>query len=117
MYADTITESMERAISETTRRRKIQQAYNEEHGITPETIKKAVRDLIAISKTEESSKKKGAAHLEKDPESMNAKELTKAIKQIMKKMNQAAAELDFEQAAVLRDQMVELKKMLLELES
>ena len=117
MYADTITESMERAISETKRRRKIQQAYNEEHGITPETIKKAVRDLIAISKTEESSKKKGAAHLEKDPESMNAKELTKAIKQIMKKMNQAAAELDFEQAAVLRDQMVELKKMLLELES
>ena len=117
MYADTITESMERAISETKRRRKIQQAYNEEHGITPETIKKAVRDLIAISKTEESSKKKGTAHLEKDPESMNAKELTKAIKQIMKKMNQAAAELDFEQAAVLRDQMIELKKMLLELES
>jgi len=117
MYADTITDSMERAISETKRRRKIQQAYNEEHGITPETIKKAVRDLIAISKTEESSKKKGTAHLEKDPESMNAKELTKAIKQIMKKMNQAAAELDFEQAAVLRDQMIELKKMLLELES
>ncbi len=116
MYADNITESMERAISETNRRRKIQQAYNEAHGITPETIKKAVRDLIAISKTEESPKKKGEARLEKDPESMNAKELTKAIKQIMKKMNQAAAELDFEQAAVLRDQMIGLKKMLLELE-
>ena len=117
MYADRMTESMERAISETNRRRKIQQAYNAEHGITPETIKKAVRDLISISKAEDSSKKKGTARLEKDPESMNAKELTKAIKQVMKKMNQAAAELDFEQAAVLRDQMIGLKKMLLELES
>ena len=116
MYADTVTESMERAISETNRRRAIQKAYNEEHGITPETIKKAVRDLISISKTEEGTKKKGGARLDKDPESMNAKELTKAIKQIMKKMNQAAAELDFEQAAVLRDQMLELKKMLMEME-
>ena len=117
MYADTITESMERAISETNRRRAIQKAYNEEHGITPETIKKAVRDLISISKTEEGTKKKGGARLDKDPESMNAKELTKAIKQVMKKMNQAAAELDFEQAAVLRDQMLELKKMLMEMEA
>ena len=117
MYADTVTESMERAISETNRRRAIQKAYNEEHGITPETIKKAVRDLISISKTEEGTKKKGGARLDKDPESMNAKELTKAIKQIMKKMNQAAAELDFEQAAVLRDQMLELKKMLMEMEA
>ena len=117
MYAARVTESMERAITETNRRRKIQQAYNEEHGITPETIKKAVRDLISISKAEDSPKKKGGARLEKDPESMNAKELTKAIKQVMKKMNQAAAELDFEQAAVLRDQMIGLKKMLLELES
>ena len=117
MYADRVTESMDRAITETNRRRKIQQAYNEEHGITPETIKKAVRDLISISKAEDSPKKKGTARLEKDPESMSAKELTKAIKQVMKKMNQAAAELDFEQAAVLRDQMIGLKKMLLELES
>lgn len=118
MYADTMTESMERAISETKRRRKIQQEYNEVHGITPETIHKAVRDLISISKTEEKDKgKRRGILLEKDPESMNAKELTKAIKQVMKKMNQAAAELDFEQAAKLRDQMIELKKMLLEIES
>jgi excinuclease ABC subunit B len=117
MYADVITDSMDRAIRETNRRRKIQKAYNEEHGITPETIKKAVRDLISISKADEGGKKKGVARLEKDPESMNAKELKAAIKQVMKKMNQAAAELDFEQAATLRDQMLELKKMLLEMEA
>ncbi|MBQ1207198.1 MAG: excinuclease ABC subunit UvrB [Lachnospiraceae bacterium] len=117
MYADVITDSMDRAIRETNRRRKIQKVYNEEHGITPETIKKAVRDLISISKADEGGKKKGAARLDKDPESMNAKELKAAIKQVMKKMNQAAAELDFEQAATLRDQMLELKKMLLEMEA
>ncbi|MBQ8814685.1 MAG: excinuclease ABC subunit UvrB [Lachnospiraceae bacterium] len=117
MYADTVTESMARAIYETNRRREIQKEYNEEHGITPETIKKAVRDLISISKADEGGKKKGTARLDKDPESMNAKELKAAIKQVMKKMNQAAAELDFEQAAVLRDQMIELKKMLLEMEA
>ena len=117
MYADVITDSMDRAIRETNRRRKIQKAYNEEYGITPETIKKAVRDLISISKADEGGKKKGAARLDKDPESMNAKELKAAIKQVMKKMNQAAAELDFEQAAMLRDQMLELKKMLLEMEA
>jgi len=117
MYADTITESMRRAITETNRRRKVQKEYNEANGITPETIKKAVRDLISISKADEGGKKKGTARLEKDPESMNAKELKTAIKQVMKKMNQAAAELDFEQAAVLRDQMLELKKMLLEMET
>jgi len=116
MYADTITESMRRAITETNRRRKVQKEYNEANGITPETIKKAVRDLISISKADEGGKKKGTARLEKDPESMNAKELKTAIKQVMKKMNQAAAELDFEQAAVLRDQMLELKKMMLEME-
>jgi len=117
MYADTVTESMRRAITETNRRRKVQKEYNEANGITPETIKKAVRDLISISKADEGGKKKGTARLEKDPESMNAKELKTAIKQVMKKMNQAAAELDFEQAAVLRDQMLELKKMLLEMET
>ena len=112
MYADKITDSMRVAIDETNRRRSIQQKYNEEHGITPTTIKKAVRDLIAISKaasvSDESSKK--------DPESMDAKELNKLIKELTKKMHQAAAELNFEEAALLRDRLVEVKKMLLELE-
>ncbi|WP_347501035.1 excinuclease ABC subunit UvrB [Clostridium sp. chh4-2] len=112
MYADKITDSMRVAIDETNRRRSIQQKYNEEHGITPTTIKKAVRDLIAISKaasvSNESSKK--------DPESMDAKELNKLIKELTKKMHQAAAELNFEEAALLRDRLVEVKKMLLELE-
>ena len=106
MYADKITDSMQAAISETERRRKIQQAYNEEHNITPQTIKKAVRDLISISKeiAKEESK------LQKDPESMNKKELEKLIKEIDKKMKKAAAELDFESAAMLRDKMLEIKK-------
>ncbi len=105
MYADRITDSMARAIEETNRRRMIQQAYNEKHGITPQTIKKAVRDLIRISKAAESA----AAGLEKDPESMSEKELNKLIKQVTKKMQQAAAELNFEAAAQLRDQLKELK--------
>ena len=105
MYADQITDSMARAIEETNRRRMIQQAYNEAHGITPQTIKKAVRDLIRISKAAESA----AAGLEKDPESMSEKELNKLIKQITKKMKQAAAELNFEMAAELRDRLKELK--------
>ncbi len=111
MYADTITDSMRRAIDETNRRRKIQQQYNEEHGITPTTIKKAVRDLIAISKAAEADSRQ----MEKDPESMDAKELNKLAKELQKKMHQAAAELNFEQAAVLRDRMLEVKKMLFEL--
>ena len=113
MYADTVTESMRTALEETERRRTIQQAYNEAHGITPTSIKKAVRDLISISRAEEPEKPRRAA-LEKDPESMSEKELTKLIREIQKKMQQAAAELNFEQAAELRDQMMELKKYLYE---
>ena len=113
MYADSITDSMRVAIEETNRRRQIQQAYNEEHGITPTTIKKAVRDLIAISKAAE----KAPSTEKKDLESMSAKELNKLVKEIQKKMHQAAAELNFEEAAELRDRMLEVKKALLDLES
>ena len=113
MYADTITDSMRVAIDETNRRRQIQRAYNEEHGITPTTIKKAVRDLIAISKAAE----KAPSADEKDLESMSEKELNKLVKEIQRKMHQAAAELNFEEAAVLRDRMLEVKKALLDLES
>ena len=112
MYADNMTESMQRAIEETRRRREIQQKYNEEHGITPQTIKKAVRDLISISKTIAREE----ARFEKDPESMNKKELEKLIADIQKKMKKAAAELDFESAAELRDKMMELKIHLQKLE-
>ncbi len=108
MYADTITDSMKTAIDETNRRRKLQQAYNEENGITPQTIKKAVRDLISISK----KAAKEDLVFAKDPESMSKKELEKLIKDVTKKMQRAAAELDFETAAVLRDQMIELKKLM-----
>lgn len=113
MYADRITDSMGMAIGETNRRRRIQQQYNEEHGITPTTIKKAVRDLIAISKAAITDDKS----FKKDPESMDIKELNKLMKELTKKMHQAAAELNFESAAMLRDRMLEVKKMLLELES
>ena len=112
MYADSITDSMRMAIEETNRRRAIQQQYNEEHGITPTTIKKSVRDLIAISKAAIEDKKS----FEKDPESMDAKELEKLAKELTKKMHQAAAELNFEEAARLRDRIVEVKKMLQELD-
>ena len=112
MYADKITESMEHAIEETKRRRQIQMKYNEEHGITPQTIKKAVRDLISISKKVDTAQMK----LEKDPESMSRKELEKLIAEVTKKMQKAAAELNFEAAVELRDKMMELKKTLLEME-
>ena len=112
MYADTITDSMRAAIDETNRRREIQQKYNEEHGITPQTIKKAVRDLIAISKAASASEEE----FKNDPESMDARELEKLVKKLTKKMRQAAAELNFEEAAKLRDRMKEVKQMLLELE-
>ena len=106
MYADHITDSMRNAIDETERRRKIQQKYNEEHGITPQTIHKAVRELISISK----KIAKEEARFEKDPESMSREELEKLIAGIQKHMKKAAAELDFETAAQLRDQMIELKQ-------
>ena len=112
MYADRITDSMHAAITETNRRREIQSRYNEEHGITPQTIKKAVRDLISISKAIAQEEMR----FEKDPESMNRKELEKLIAEVQKKMKKAASELDFETAAQLRDQMVELKKHLEEVE-
>ena len=108
MYADVMTQSMKAAIDETNRRRSLQEAYNEEHGITPTTIKKAVRDLISITKEAASSSRK----LEKDPESMSAKEIAALVKKIEKRMLKSAAELDFETAAELRDQMLELKKYL-----
>ncbi len=112
MYADTITDSMRTAIDETNRRREIQMKYNEEHGITPQTIRKAVRDLISISKVVA----KEEMRFEKDPESMNRKELEKVIADVQKKMQKAAADLNFEAAAELRDKMVELKTKLQELE-
>ena len=113
MYADTITDSMRMALDETSRRREIQQKYNEEHGITPQTIKKAVRELISISK----AIAKEELRFEKDPESMSRKELEKLISEIQKKMQKAAADLNFEAAAELRDKMLELKKSLQELEA
>ena len=106
MYADVITDSMRRAIDETLRRRELQEAYNKEHGITPKTIKKAVRDLISISKEVAKTQKK----LEKDMESMSRKELEELIGKVQKQMKAAAADLNFEMAAELRDQMIELKK-------
>ncbi len=112
MYADVITDSMRAALEETERRRKLQQAYNEEHGITPQTIRKAVRDLISISRTVAREE----VRFEKDPESMDLKELEKLIAEVQKKMKKAAADLDFETAAELRDKMLELKKILNERE-
>ena len=112
MYADVMTDSMRKAIQETERRRRIQEAYNKEHGITPTTIKKAVRDLITVSKAVAETE----AKLKKDPESMNRKELTKLITKVEKQMREAAASLNFEQAAELRDKMIELKKNLEELD-
>ena len=110
MYADVMTESMDRAITETNRRRSIQEAYNEEHGIIPQTIKKKVHDVIQITKAATEKQKFG---LEKDPESMNAEELNKLIKKLDKEMKQAAMELQFERAAELRDKILELKKLFL----
>ncbi|MGN1377837.1 MAG: excinuclease ABC subunit UvrB, partial [Dorea sp.] len=110
MYADKITDSMRIAIDETERRRKVQMAYNEEHGITPQTIQKGVRDLIAVSKKVAAEEMR----LEKDPESMSEKELEKLIRELEKQMKKAAAELNFEAAAELRDKLIELKRLLKE---
>ena len=112
MYADTMTDSMQKAMDETERRRKIQMRYNEEHGITPQTIKKAVRDLISISKKVDAEEMR----LEKDLESMSREELEKTAKELTKRMKKAAAELNFEAAAELRDKLVEVKKYLNDLE-
>ena len=111
MYADNMTDSMKKAIETTERRRKIQQAYNEEHGITPQTIRKAVRELISVTK----AVAKQEVQFEKDPESMDRQELEKLIAEVQKKMKRAATELDFETAAMLRDQMIDLKKHLNEM--
>ena len=108
MYADKITDSMRNAIDETARRRKVQQAYNEEHGITPKTIQKSVRELIAISKKVAAEE----MNFKEDPESMSKKELEKLIAEIQKKMQKAATELNFEAAAEYRDKMITLKNML-----
>jgi len=110
MYADTITDSMRRAMEETERRRKLQTQYNIEHGITPQTIRKAVRDLISISKKVAAEE----LRMEKDPESMSREELEKLINDVSKQMRKAAAELNFEAAAQLRDKMIELKQKYLE---
>ena len=112
MYADTMTDSMQMAIDETKRRREIQMKYNEEHGITPQTIQKSVRDLISISNKIAAEEMR----IEKDPESMSAKELEKLIKDMTKQMKKAAAELNFEAAAELRDKLVDLKKILNDIE-
>ena len=111
MYADTITDSMRAALDETQRRREVQMAYNEEHGITPKTIQKAVRDLISVSRKVAASE----LQMEKDPESMSEKELEKLIKELEKQMKKAAADLNFEEAAELRDKLIELKKTLQEI--
>ena len=111
MYADTITDSMRAALDETQRRREVQMAYNEEHGITPKTIQKAVRDLISVSRKVAASE----LQMEKDPESMSEKELEKLIKELEKQMKKAAADLNFEAAADLRDKLIELKKTLQEI--
>ena len=111
MYADTITDSMRAALDETQRRREVQMAYNEEHGITPKTIQKAVRDLISVSRKVAASE----LQMEKDPESMSEKELEKLIKELEKQMKKAAADLNFETAAELRDKLIELKKTLQEI--
>ena len=111
MYADTITDSMRAALDETQRRREVQMAYNEEHGITPKTIQKAVRDLISVSRKVAASE----LQMEKDPESMSEKELKKLIKELEKQMKKAAADLNFEAAAELRDKLIELKKTLQEI--
>ena len=112
MYADVVTDSMDKAISETNRRREIQMQYNEVHGITPQTIKKAVRDIVRITKKVEAFD----FDLEKDMESMNRKELEIVVKKLQKKMQAAAADLNFEEAAALRDQMVMVKKQIQDME-
>jgi excinuclease ABC subunit B len=113
MYADKMTDSMQRALSETNRRRHIQETYNREHGITPKTVIKKVREIIYATATPEEKTKKKAL-LEKDPESMSREELEAALTKLEKEMKQAAMELQFERAAMLRDEIIEIKKLQLE---
>ena len=110
MYADTITGSMQKAIDETKRRRKIQEEYNKENKITPQTIKKSVRDLISITKVADSDRT--GKEIEKDIESMSDKELKKLKTLLEKNMHRAAAELNFEEAAMLRDKLIEVNKQI-----
>ena len=112
MYADTITRSMELAIKETDRRRTIQDKYNKEHGITPTSIKKDIRDIISLEVDESAVEAEKNARYTKDPESMTKKELKEEIARLTKRMNKAAAELNFEEAATLRDELKELKIIL-----
>ncbi|WP_019773012.1 UvrB/UvrC motif-containing protein, partial [Streptococcus sobrinus] len=107
MYADTVTESMQKAMDETARRREIQMAYNKEHGIVPQTIKKEIRDLIAITKTNEDSQ----VAEEMDVSTMSKKERQETIKKLQKQMQEAAELLDFELAAQIRDMVLELKAL------
>ncbi|PZO94618.1 excinuclease ABC subunit UvrB [Streptococcus halichoeri] len=107
MYADKMTESMQKAIDETARRREIQMAYNREHGIVPQTIKKEIRDLIAITKGTDSQ----VAEESIDYSAMNKSERQTAIKQLQQQMQEAAEVLDFELAAQIRDMVLELKAM------
>ena len=111
MYADVITDSMREAIDETNRRREIQDAYNKAHGIVPKTIKKDVRDLISVTRVIDSKD----TRMEKDMESMNADELKKEIADVTKQMKKAAADLNFEAAAELRDKMLDLRRMVEEI--
>ncbi|MCL2350924.1 MAG: UvrB/UvrC motif-containing protein, partial [Firmicutes bacterium] len=107
MYADGVTDSMRRAVSETNRRRRIQEKYNKEHGVTPTSIVKKVREIIRATAAPEEKKKRV---LEKDPESMSKEELAASLKKLEKDMRQAASELQFERAALFRDEILELKK-------
>ncbi|MBO7148563.1 MAG: excinuclease ABC subunit UvrB [Clostridia bacterium] len=111
MYADTVTRSMQAAIDETERRRKKQTAYNEEHGITPQTIKKSVRDIIEIGISEsENAPENKLREIKNGKKKLSASELEKLIASLEGEMKLAAKTLDFERAAVLRDKIAELKR-------
>ena len=109
MYADSVTDSMKRALDETNRRRKIQADYNAAHGITPQSVKKAVRELMTISRAVEAGSHESD---EKDIESMNTRELKALESALNKKMRAAAAELNFEEAISLRDRLAEIRRNL-----